>query len=182
MYVDPLETVREVHSPKPDENDTTAFASSDIPPPPPAPPALTASNVSGIPPPPPPPAAPVAPVAPAAFSAPLPPAAGGDMRGALLGQIQSGLKLRKANTNDRSASSVSGHVIGDTIAPVQPAAPAAEFAAPAPISGALSSGGFLAELQSRTSRDSPANSPTAASEPVVDNTPIHDESLPEHGN
>ncbi|KAG2237652.1 hypothetical protein INT48_004555 [Thamnidium elegans] len=175
---DSLETVREVPSPKPDENDATAFASSDIPPPPPAPPAPTASNASGIPP---PPAAPAAPAAPTAFSTPPPPTAGGDMRGALLGQIQSGLKLRKANTNDRSASSVSGHVIDDTSAPVQPAAPAAEFAAPAPISGALSSGGFLAELQARTSGDSPASSPAAASESAVDNTPSHDESLPEHG-
>jgi len=61
------------------------------------------------PPPPPPPSAPPAPVAPTLSSAPTP---AGD-RNVLLNAIRSGTRLRGVVTNDRSASGVSGRVIGD---------------------------------------------------------------------
>lgn len=72
------------------------------------------------------PAAPPAPPAPAAPAAPkapvapvVKPASGPVDRGALLGQIQGGLKLKKAQTVDRSKPLVTGSVIGDASAPVQ---------------------------------------------------------------
>jgi hypothetical protein len=107
------------------------------------------------------------------------------MRSALLSQIQSGTRLKKAVTNDRSASSVSGHVVGDTSSPVQPVTAPAEIAAPVPISAPLSSGGFLAELQTRTggsnSSFEPVQTPETPTEPVATHSFAHDESLPEHG-
>ncbi|KAI0294656.1 hypothetical protein B0F90DRAFT_1755296 [Multifurca ochricompacta] len=72
-------------------------------PPPSAPPAPVA------PPAPPAPAAPPAPPAPPAVTAPAPT---GD-KSALLSAIQSGTRLRRTVTNDRSASAFSGRVIGD---------------------------------------------------------------------
>jgi len=44
-------------------------------------------------------------------------AAAGAGRGALLGAIQGGAKLRKAVTNDRSTAAVSGSVVGDAAPP-----------------------------------------------------------------
>lgn len=173
-----LETVRE--SPKPNQ--------SDVPAPPPPPPAAAGD---GIPPPPPAPAAPAAPPAPAVPAAPVaapsvpqPSGGGGDMRIALLSQIQLGTKLKKTVTNDRSASAIAGHVVDDgSAAPVQPV-PAPEIAAPSPISAPLSSGGFLAELQARTngsSPEAPAPAAPAPAEPEPESAlPKHDESLPEH--
>lgn len=67
----------------------------------PTPPSLSAPT----PPPPPAPPAPAAPV-------PVAQTPAGD-RSALLGAIQSGARLRKAVTNDRSASTFSGRVLGD---------------------------------------------------------------------
>lgn len=89
--------------------------------------------------------------------------------------------MKKAKTNDRSASSIAGHVIGDDNSPpasIQPVEPPVEITAPTPVSGALSTGGFLAELQGRTQQESPV---AASNDAPVDNTPKHDESLPEHG-
>lgn len=203
-------------SPKPDEVDfstpvnipaTPPVASGNndaIPPPPPPPPPAVDGNV----PPPPPPPAPAAPAPPMATASNLqqPPSAagGGDMRSALLSQIQSGTRLKKAVTNDRSASSIAGHVIDSaagsaprpappvSTTPVQPVPAAEEFAAPIPIAAPLSSGSFLAELQSRTGGSSPTIEPAAAAaantqhtspaaaEPAAHQTPTHDESLPQH--
>ncbi len=116
---------------------TAAVTAPPPPPPPPAPPApvIRAEPVefvqppppvmaeSAPPPPPPPPVA--APVAP-------PAAAGG--RGALLGQIQLGVGLRKTKTNDRSAAAVSGAVIGDSAPPAHIAISATSTAEPSPTS------------------------------------------------
>lgn len=81
------------------------------PPPPPAPPADAISTFT----PPAPPQPPVAPPPPAAIAAPV--AAGAGDRSALMGSILAGTRLRKAVTNDRSAASVSGSVVGDSAPP-----------------------------------------------------------------
>ncbi|CAO0800933.1 unnamed protein product [Mucor circinelloides] len=203
-------------SPKPDEVDFSTpvnlpatppvtLGNDGATPPPPPPPPQPAVNGSVPPPPaaPPAPPAPSQPVAAAASSPQQTPSAagGGDMRSALLSQIQSGTRLKKAVTNDRSASSIAGHVIDNAggsapaapslTAPVQPTPAAEEFAAPVPVSAPLSSGGFLAELQARTGGSSPAIEPavtpaaaaaadTPVTEPAAHQTPAHDESLPEH--
>jgi actin cytoskeleton-regulatory complex protein PAN1 len=81
------------------------------PSPPPPPPSAPPAPVFGIPdaPPPPPPSG----LPPA--SAPSPTISGD--HGALFSAIQGGAKLRKAVTNDRSGSALSGKVLGDTAPP-----------------------------------------------------------------
>jgi hypothetical protein len=71
------------------------------------PPPLSAPAPPPPPPPPPPPAPPIP--APPVAVAPIP---AGD-RSALLGAIQSGTRLRKTVTSDRSASAFTGRVLGD---------------------------------------------------------------------
>jgi hypothetical protein len=99
-----------------------------------APTPISFSEPAPPPPPPPPPAppGPPAPPAPAAPSASVASAPAGD-RGALFNAIQSGARLRKAVTNDRSASAFSGRVLGDVAPPhisVTPNVPPAETSHP----------------------------------------------------
>ena len=86
----------------------TAMSAPTPPPPPPSAPPAPAAPVLAVPAAPPAPPIPLAPPPPA-VAAPVPT---GD-RSALLGAIQSGARLRKTVTNDRSASAVSGRVLGD---------------------------------------------------------------------
>ncbi|GAA5914800.1 actin cytoskeleton-regulatory complex protein PAN1 [Sporobolomyces salmoneus] len=94
--------------------------------------ASPAQGASSVPPPPPPPGPPPPPAV--ARSAPLPTLGGGDPmeRGALLGQIQGGLRLKKAVTVDKSGPAVSGAVIGDASPPVQTFVPPPREPTPPP--------------------------------------------------
>ncbi|KIK93045.1 hypothetical protein PAXRUDRAFT_537374, partial [Paxillus rubicundulus Ve08.2h10] len=103
------------------------------------PPQSTGSPAS---PPPPPPPVPLAPAALPTASAPIaaPPPTGN--RSALLSAITGGARLRKAVTNDRSAATTSGRVIGGVTPPdhihaaPRPASPPSPPSAPASISPA----------------------------------------------
>ncbi|KAG0279469.1 actin organization and endocytosis protein [Linnemannia exigua] len=114
--------------------------SGDIPTPPPAP-VSGANGVStlsaaqqGIPAPPPAPSGiPLPPPAPQAGSATPPPAASGT-RGALLNQIQSGIRLKKAVTNDKSNVKGVGRVLGEDSSSASQSLPGGQSAASAHIS------------------------------------------------
>jgi hypothetical protein len=59
---------------------------------------------------PPPPPPPMAPPAPKKFVPAAPSSGGGDMRNALLGQIQKGTKLKKTKTVDKSGPLIAGKI------------------------------------------------------------------------
>ncbi|KAG2221164.1 hypothetical protein INT45_007741, partial [Circinella minor] len=144
----------------------TSNNNNDVPTPPPAPPV--ANDVPAPPPPPPttnnapaaPPPPPAAPAAPSA-STNIPEPSGG--RSALLSQIQLGTKLKKAVTNDRSQTSVSGRVIGGDDSSSASTQPAQQKSSTTPdnVPATLSSSNFLAELQARTGGGTPASQPPA---------------------
>jgi hypothetical protein len=101
------------------------------------------------------------------------PSGGGDMRGALLGQIQKGAKLKKTVTVDKSGPLVAGKIAGESApSPSRSRGPAStpssnktspDHSSSSPVSGSRPPGGFANltdELQFKLTLKKNKNSPT----------------------
>jgi hypothetical protein len=129
-------------------------------------------KMSGPPPPPPPGLSGLAP--PKKFTPAPPSSGGGDMRNALLGQIQKGAKLKKVQTVDKSAPLVAGKIAGEPAS--SPSRGPSQFNKSSPDSASASParkppGGFAnlaEELQFKMTLKKNKNSPVKESNNVAE--------------
>jgi WH2 motif len=143
------------------------------------------NKMPGPPPPPPPMMAPVK----KAFVPAAP--AGGDMRNALLGQIQKGAKLKKTVTVDKSVPVGAGKIAGEAAAPSPsrsrgpPSATPSNKSSPdnsssSPVSGSRPPGGFTNiadELQFKLTLKKNKNSPTKEMPKVAPTKEVSDDNI-----